>query len=57
MEYLGFILLLLGAAGMDSNVLIGGIMALVGVAMIAIKSAKGNKGDKYDKLSHDRYRN
>ena len=48
MEYVGFILLMMGAAGMDSNVLIGGIMALAGVAMIAIKSAKGNGGRDYD---------
>ena len=40
MEYLGFIMLLVGVAGMDSHIIISGLTAIIGLTIIAIKSTK-----------------
>jgi len=40
MEYVGFIMLMVGVAGMDGNAIVAGIIATIGVAIIAIKARK-----------------
>ena len=42
MGYVGFLLLMVGAAGMDSNAWLGGSMALVGVVMMAVTDRRGH---------------
>ena len=38
MEYLGFLMLMIGVAGIDSNTVVAGLIAVAGLLMIAVRS-------------------
>ena len=38
MEYVGFIMLMIGVAGIDSNAVVAGLISVAGLLIMAVKS-------------------